>query len=172
MSVFSLSISNPISSLSRSIPSLPHKYGRSVFGAQFVKVLIDPDTMHLKVDRLVGAFAGGRALNPLLVRSQLMGGMVWGLGQALMEESSIDQRNGIWMNGNLGEALVPVNADTGGIEVILIEEDDRRGHPLGIKGMGEIGVIGTAAAVANAIYHATGKRLYSLPMKIDDLLQS
>ncbi len=154
------------------LPSLPHKYGRSVFGAQFVKVLIDPDTMHLKVERLVGAFAGGRALNPMLVRSQLMGSMVWGLGQALMEESSIDPRNGIWMNGNLGEALVPVNADTGGIEVILIEEDDRRGHPLGIKGMGEIGVIGTAAAVSNAIYHATGKRLTSLPMKINDLLGS
>lgn len=74
------------------------------------------------------------------------------------------------MNGNLGEALVPVNADTSGIEAILIEEDDRRGHPLGIKGMGEIGVIGTAAAVSNAIYHATGRRLTSLPMKIDSLL--
>ncbi len=153
------------------LPSLPHTYGRSVFGAQFVKVLVDPDTMHLKVDRLVGAFAGGRALNPLLVRSQLMGSMVWGLGQALMEESSIDQRTGLWMNGNLGEALVPVNADTGGVEALLIEEDDRRGSPLGIKGMGEIGVIGTAAAVSNAIYHATGRRLTSLPMKIDDLLQ-
>ncbi len=153
------------------LPSLPHKYGRSVFGAQFVKVLIDPDTMHVKVERLVGAFAGGRALNPMLVRSQLMGSMVWGLGQALMEESTIDQRTGTWMNSSLGEALVPVNADTAGIEAILIEEDDRRGHPLGIKGMGEIGVIGTAAAVSNAIYHATGKRLTSLPMKIDDLLR-
>ncbi len=152
------------------LPTLPHKYGRCVFGAQFVKVLVDPDTMHLKVDRLVGAFAGGRALNPMLVRSQLLGGMVWGLGQALMEESSLDQRSGLWMNGNLGEALVPVNADTSGIEAILIEEDDRRGHPLGIKGMGEIGVIGTAAAVSNAIYHATGRRLTSLPMKIDSLL--
>lgn len=152
------------------LPTLPHKYGRCVFGAQFAKVLIDPDTMHLKVERLVGAFAGGRALNPMLVRSQLMGGMVWGLGQALMEETSIDPRTGLWMNGNLGEALVPVNADAGGIEAILIEEDDRRGHPLGIKGMGEIGGIGTAAAVSNAIYHATGKRLTSLPMKIENLL--
>ena len=153
------------------LPTLPHKYGRCVFGAQFAKVLVDPDTMHLKVERLVGAFAGGRALNPLLVRSQLMGGMVWGIGQALMEESSLDPRTGMWMNGNLGEALVPVNADASGIEAILIEEDDRRGHPLGIKGMGEIGGIGTAAAISNAIYHATGKRLLSLPMKIDDLLR-
>lgn len=153
------------------LPSLPHKYGRSVFGAQYVKVLIDPDTMHLKVERLVGAFAGGCALNPLLVRSQLMGSMAWGLGQALMEETMIDGRTGIWMNGNLGEALIPVNADTGGIEVILIEEDDQRGSALGVKGMGEIGVIGTSAAISNAIYHATGKRLTSLPMKIDDLLR-
>ena len=151
------------------LPTLPHKYARFAFGAQFVKVLIDPDTMHLKVERLVGGFAGGRALNPLLVRSQLMGSMVWGLGQALIEESTIDHRTGIWMNGNLGEALVPVNADSSGIEVILIEEDDRRGSALGIKGMGEIGVVGTAAAISNAIYHATGKRLTSLPMKIEDL---
>ena len=145
------------------------KYGRAVFGAQFVKVKIDPDTKHLKVDRMVGAFAGGRPLNPKMVHSQLLGSMVWGLGQALIEESMIDTRTGIWMNGNLGEALIPVNADVPDIEVILIEEDDTRGHPLGIKGMGEIGIIGVPAAISNAIYHATGKRLLSLPMKIEDL---
>lgn len=153
------------------VPSLPHKYGRSAFGAQFVKVLIDPDTMHLQVERLVGAFAGGRALNPILVRSQLLGSMIWGLGQALIEESLMDTRTGIWMNGNLGEALVPVNADIADVEAILIEEDDTRGHPLGVKGMGEVGTIGTAAAVSNAIYHAIGKRFCSLPIKIDDLLR-
>ena len=145
------------------------KYGRAVFGAQFVKVKIDVDTRHLKVERMVGAFAGGRPLNPLMVHSQLIGSMVWGLGQALIEESMIDPRTGIWMNGNLGEALVPVNADVPDIEAILIEEDDTRGHPLGIKGMGEIGIIGVPAAISNAIYHATGKRLLSLPMKIEDL---
>ena len=146
------------------------KYGRYAFGAQFAKVSIDPDTMHIHVDRLVGAFAGGRAINPLMVRSQLLGGMVWGLGQALIEESSIDERTGLWMNGNLGEALVPVNADVANIEAILLEEDDFRAHPLGAKGMGEIGVVGTAAAISNAIYHATGRRLCSLPMRVDHLL--
>ena len=145
------------------------KYGRAVFGAQFVKVRIDAETRHLKVERMVGAFAGGRPLNPLMVHSQLIGSMVWGLGQALIEESMIDPRTGIWMNGNLGEALVPVNADVPDIEAILIEEDDTRGHPLGIKGMGEIGIIGVPAAISNAIYHATGKRLLSLPMRIEDL---
>ena len=148
------------------------KYARYAFGAQFARVSIDPDTMHIHVDQLVGAFAGGRALNPLLVRSQLLGGMVWGIGQALMEETCIDERTGLWMNGNLGEALVPVNADIARVEAILIEEDDTRAHPLGAKGMGEIGVVGVAAAISNAIYHATGQRLCSLPMRIDDLLNA
>ena len=145
------------------------KYARAVFGAQFVKVKIDPDTCHIRVDRMVGAFAGGRPLNPVMVHSQLIGSMVWGLGQALVEESMIDRRSGLWMNGNLGEALVPVNADIPDLEAILIEEDDTRGHPLGIKGMGEIGIIGVPAAISNAIHHATGKRLLSLPMKAEQL---
>lgn len=96
--------------------------------------------------------------------------MVWGIGQALMEESLLDPRTGRWMNANLGEALVPTNADIRDLEAIIIEEDDTRGHPLGVKGLGEIGVVGTAAAVANAIYHATGQRLTSLPMRLDELL--
>ena len=146
------------------------KYGRQTFGAQFAKVLIDPDTMHVQVGRLVGAFAGGRAINPLLVRSQLMGAMVWGLGQALFEETTIDERTGAWMNRNLGEALVPTNADVDGIEALIIEEDDTRAHPLGVKGMGEVGVVGTAAAIGNAIFHATGVRLTALPFRIDRLL--
>ena len=146
------------------------KLGRQTFGAQFAKVLIDPETMHLQVQRLVGAFAGGRPVNPMLVHSQVMGGMVWGLGQALLEESVMDERSGRWMNRSLGEALVPTNADIDGIEAIVIAEDDTRGHPLGIKGMGEIGVIGTAAAIGNAIFHATGLRLTELPFRIDRLL--
>ena len=146
------------------------KYGRQAFGAQFVKVRIDPDTMHVQVDRLVGAFAGGRIINPLLVRSQLIGGMVWGIGQALIEESRIDERRGIWMNRNLGEALVPTNADIADVDAIIVEEDDSRGSELGAKGLGEIGVIGTPAAIGNAIFHATGIRLTSLPFRIDNLL--
>lgn len=145
-------------------------YGRQSFGAQFAKVLIDPDTMHVQVERLVGAFAGGRAINPLLVHSQLIGAMVWGLGQALMEETVVDERTGRWMNRSLGEALVPTNADVDGIEAIIVDEDDTRAHPLGIKGMGEIGGVGTAAAIGNAIFHATGARLTALPFRIDRLL--
>ena len=147
-------------------------YGRSAFGAQFVKVSVDPDTLHVQVERLVGAYAGGRVINPVLVRSQLMGAMVWGVGQALMEESTLDPRTGRWMNLNLAEALVPTHADIADIEVIIIEEDDTRGHPLGVKGLGEIGIVGTSAAIANAIYHATGQRLTSLPMRLDKLLMA
>lgn len=146
------------------------KYARFCFGAQFAKVLIDPDTGHIQVTRFVGAFSGGRVINPLLARSQVMGGMVWGLGQALVEESVMDARFGMWMNRSLGEALVPVNADIAGIEALLIEEDDTRGHPLGVKGLGEIGSIGGPAAISNAVFHATGLRLTHLPFRIDKIL--
>lgn len=146
------------------------KYGRMAFGAQFARVLVDPETGHVQVTALIGAFAGGRAINPLLVRSQLIGGMVWGLGQALLEESVMDPRHGMWMNRSLGEALVPGHADIAELDALVIEEDDTRGHPLGIKGMGEIGSIGGPAAIGNAIYHATGVRLTELPFRIDRLL--
>lgn len=148
------------------------KYGRQGFGAQFARVLIDPETCHIQLERLVGAFAGGRLVNPLLVRSQLIGGMVWGIGQALIETSDMDPRTGMWMNRSLGEALVPTNADVDRIEVIMLEEDDSRADPLGIKGMGEIGSVGGSAAIANAIFHATGVRATSLPIRIDRLLEA
>lgn len=146
------------------------KYGRQTFGAQFAKVLVDTETGHLKVERLIGAFAGGRPINPMLVRSQCLGGMIFGLGQALMEESLMDERTGVLMNRSLGEALVPTHADIPDLDAIVIAEDDTRAHPLGIKGMGEIGVIGTPAAIANAIHHATGVRLTTLPFRIDRVL--
>ena len=146
------------------------KYGRQTFGAQFAKVLVDIETGHLRVERLIGAFAGGRPINPMLVRSQCLGGMVWGLGQALMEESLMDARTGVLMNRNLGEALVPAHADIADLDAIIIAEDDTRGHPIGIKGMGEIGVIGTPAAIGNAIFHATGVRLTTLPFRIERLM--
>lgn len=148
------------------------KYGRQAFGAQFAKVLVDPDTRHVQVERLVGAFGGGRLINPLLVRSQLMGGMVWGIGQALIEGSEMDARTGLWMNRSLGEALIPTNADVDGIEIIMLAEDDTRADPLGIKGMGEIGSVGGSAAIANAIFHATGVRATRLPIRIDRLLEA
>lgn len=145
-------------------------YGRSAFGAQFAKVSIDPDTRQLRVERLVGAFAAGRLINPRTVRSQLLGGMVWGVGQALLEESVLDERTGHWQTDNLAEALVPTHADIADLEALMLEEDDSRGSALGVKGLAEIGNVGTAAAIANAIFHATGQRLTSLPLRIDKLL--
>lgn len=99
-------------------------------------MLIDPDTMYIQVQRLVREFAGGRAINPLLVHSQLMGAMVWGLGQALHEESAMDQRTGLWMNRSLGETLVPTNADVDRTKAIVVSKNDTGGHPLGVKGLG------------------------------------
>ncbi|MBF8643745.1 xanthine dehydrogenase family protein molybdopterin-binding subunit [Pseudomonas luteola] len=145
-------------------------YGRAAFGAQFVRVRVDPLTGRIRIDRLVGAFAGGRIVNPTLAHSQLVGGMIWGLGQALMEETRLDEGTGRWMNADLSEALIMTQADVPDIEAIMIEEDDRRGHPLGIKGLGEIGVVGVAAAVANAVFHATGKRIRTLPITLDKLM--
>ncbi len=146
------------------------RYGRAAFGAQFAQVAVDAVTGQVRVRRLVGAFAGGRVINPLLAQSQLRGGMIWGLGQALLEETVLDERKGSWVNSNLAEALVPTNLDVPHVEALLVEEDDRRGSSLGAKGLGEIGITGVAAAIANAIYHATGRRIRELPIKLDKLM--
>ncbi len=146
------------------------RFGRYAFGAQFAKIGVDPETGRVQVLRLVGAFAGGRVINPKLALSQLRGGMIWGLGQALMEGTVMDTRRGRWVNSNLAEALVPTNSDVPPIDVFLVDEDDRRGSSLGAKGLGEIGITGVAAAIANAIYHATGKRMRKLPIRLDDIV--
>ena len=114
--------------------------------------------------RLVGAFAPGRVLNPLLARSQLMGGMLWGMSQALLEGNHMDPRTGRWGASNLAEYLVPVNADAPDVTVEFVEVRDEVVGPLGAKGVGEIGQVGTAAAIANAVFHATGRRVRELPM--------
>jgi xanthine dehydrogenase YagR molybdenum-binding subunit len=142
-------------------------YGRAAFGAQFARVVVDEASGHIRVTRMVGAFAAGRILNARTARSQLLGGMVWGLGQALLEQSVLDTRNGAWVNSNLAEAHVPVNADVPQIDVLMIDEDDSRGSRLGAKGIGELGITGAAAAIANAVYNATGKRIRSLPITLD-----
>ena len=123
------------------------------------------------VTRVVSAIAGGRVLNPKTARSQILGGVVWGISMALKEESAMDQNLGRFMNHNLAEYHIPVNADIHDIDVIFVEEDDAIVNPLGAKGLGEIGIVGTAAAVANAIYHATGKRVRDLPITPDKLLR-
>jgi len=120
------------------------------------------------VTRLVGVFDVGRVLNAKTARSQLMGGMVWGIGMALHEETLLDHKFGRIMNANIAEYHVPVNADVGDIKVIFVDEPDDS-NPLGLKGLGEIGIVGAAAAVANAVYHATGKRVRDLPITLDKL---
>jgi xanthine dehydrogenase YagR molybdenum-binding subunit len=145
-------------------------YAQTTFGAQFAEVAVDADLGLVRVRRTVGAFAPGRVLNAKTARSQLMGGMLWGLGQALLEGTIMDSRVGRWANASLGEYLVPVNADAPDVEVELVEVHDDVVNPLGVKGVGEIGQVGAAAAVANAVFHATGRRIRELPIRIEHLL--
>ncbi|MER9952983.1 xanthine dehydrogenase family protein molybdopterin-binding subunit [Mesorhizobium sp. M0047] len=140
------------------------------FGAEFVEVRINTYTREIRVPRIVGAFAAGRIMNTRTARSQLMGGMIWGIGQALHEATEIDRRNARYVNRDLQDYLVPVNADIKQVDVILVPEVDLDVNPAGVKGLGELGNVGTAAAVASAVYHATGKRIRDLPIRIDDLI--
>jgi hypothetical protein len=145
-------------------PPLDTPHGLLTFGAQFAEVAVDPELGLVRVRRLSGAFAPGRVLNPLLARSQLMGGMLWGMSQALLEGNHMDPRTGRWAATNLAEYLVPVNADAPDVTVDFVEVHDDLVGPLGAKGVGEIGQVGVAAAIANAVFHATGRRLRMLPM--------
>ncbi len=139
-------------------------------GAVFAEVKVDPDLGQIRVSRLVGAFAAGRIINPRLVRSQYYGGMIWGVSFALHEQAITDQRTGRIMNADLSEYRIPVNADIPSVDAILVEEDDQHVNPLGIKGVGEIGVTGTVGAIANAIWHATGVRVRRFPIRIEDVM--
>jgi xanthine dehydrogenase YagR molybdenum-binding subunit len=145
-------------------------YSRKTHSAVFVEARVDENLGTIHVPRVVAAVAAGRILNPKTARSQVLGGIVWGISMALHEESVIDQKYGRFMNHNLSEYHVPVNADIEDIEVIFVEEHDPIVNPLGVKGLGEIGIVGTPAAVANAIFHATGKRVRDLPITLDKLL--
>jgi xanthine dehydrogenase YagR molybdenum-binding subunit len=145
-------------------PPLDTPHGLLTFGAQFAEVAVDPELGLVRVRRLSGAFAPGRVLNPLLARSQLMGGMLWGMSQALLEGNHMDPRSGRWAATNLAEYLVPVNADAPDVTVDFVEVYDELVGPLGAKGVGEIGQVGVAAAIANAVFHAIGRRIRSLPM--------
>ncbi|WP_226486160.1 xanthine dehydrogenase family protein molybdopterin-binding subunit [Streptomyces parvulus] len=150
----------------------PHDtpYGMMTFGAQFAEVAVDADLGVVRVRRMTGAFAPGRVLNAKTARSQLMGGMLWGLGQALLEANHMHPETGRWANAGLGEYLVPVNADAPDVDIELIEVEDDVVNPLGVKGVGEIGQVGVSAAIANAVHHATGRRIRTLPITIEDLL--
>ena len=151
-------------------PAVAEHYATHAHGAVFAEVTIDPSLGQIRVSRLVGAFAAGRIVNPRLVRSQYFGGMIWGISFALHEHAVIDPVSGRTMNGNFAEYHVPVNADVPAIEAILVEEHDPHINALGIKGVGEIGITGTAGAIANAVWHATGVRVRKFPITLDKLL--
>jgi xanthine dehydrogenase YagR molybdenum-binding subunit len=146
------------------------RYATFAHSAIFAEVKVDEDLRTIQVARIVTAVAGGRIINPKTARSQVLGGVVWGIGSALEEESVLDHAFGRFINHNLAEYHVPVHADVRDIEVIFVDEQDEIVNPLGAKGLGEIGVVGVAAAIANAVFHATGKRVRELPITLDKLL--
>ena len=163
---------DPIKSEVTSKPDLAvfKRYSHYTHSAVFAEVRLDEELGMLRVVRVVSAVAAGRILNPKTARSQIMGAVVGGIGMALHEESVVDHRYGRIINHNFAEYYVPVNADIHDIEVIFVEEREPHLNPLGVKGVGEIGIVGTAAAIANAAYHATGVRVRDLPITIDKLL--
>jgi xanthine dehydrogenase YagR molybdenum-binding subunit len=145
-------------------------YSMHSFGAVFTEVHVDPDLGQIRVARIVGAYGVGNRLNAMTARSQLLGGVIFGIGMALLEQTVADPRYGRIVNHDLAEYHVPVNADVPEIEILFVDEQDDHINPLGVKGIGEIGITGTAAAIANAVYHATGTRVRDLPITLDKVL--
>jgi xanthine dehydrogenase YagR molybdenum-binding subunit len=145
-------------------------FSRHAFGAQFAEVHVDIDTGEIRVPRLFGVFAAGRILDETLARSQFIGGMTMGLGMALMEETVVDEESGGFLNHDLAQYHVAACADVRDIDAVWIEEEDPYLNPMGSKGIGEIGIVGTAAAIANAVHHATGRRIRDLPITPAKLL--
>lgn len=146
------------------------QYAMHAFGAQFVEVRVDADLGEIRVSRCVGAFGVGKVLNEKTARSQMMGGIIMGIGMALMEKSVVDPRTGRFITQDLADYHVPVNPDVPDIDITFVPEDDPHVNALGAKGLGEIGITGVSAAIANAVFHATGKRLRELPLTLDKLL--
>jgi len=151
-------------------PASREAFAMHAHGAVFVEVKVDPEFGQVRATRVVGAFAAGRVINPRMVRSQYFGGMIWGVSFALHEKAVTDARTGRIMNANLAEYHLPVNADVPSLEAILVEEHDPHVNPLGIKGVGEIAITGTAGAVANAVWHATGVRVRRFPVTLEALI--
>jgi xanthine dehydrogenase YagR molybdenum-binding subunit len=146
-------------------------FSMRAFGAVFAEVAVDPDLGETRVRRIVGAYGAGRIVNPKTSRSQCIGGMIGGIGMALLEHSVVDPRKGRVVNGNLAEYAVPVHADAPPVtEVVFVDEHDPQVNPLGVKGLGEIAIVGVASAIANAVFHATGRRIRELPITPDKLL--
>ncbi|RSM75095.1 xanthine dehydrogenase family protein molybdopterin-binding subunit [Kibdelosporangium aridum] len=145
-------------------------YSIKSFGAVFAEVRVDADLGLVRVPRIVGVYSAGRIINQVAAHSQMTGGIIWGYGQALLERSVMEPRLGRFLSRNLAGYVVPVNADIGDIDVSFVEEDDRIASPSGARGIGELGACGVGPAIANAVFHATGRRVRSLPIRIHDLL--
>jgi xanthine dehydrogenase YagR molybdenum-binding subunit len=161
----------PVEATASAEPGEDHTaYTSQSFGAVFAEVAVDKDTHMVQVRRVVGTYDVGTLMNQTTGLNQLMGGIVWGVGLALHEETHIDPVYGRTVNENLAEYHVPVNADIGTIDVSVVGIADTKFNPLGARGIGEIGITGVAAAVANAIYHATGKRVRDFPITPDKLM--
>ena len=146
------------------------KFSMYAFGSVFVEARIDPDLGTVRVSRVVGRYCAGRILNAKTARSQLVGAIVWGIGMGLLEQTVTDVRTGRTVNADLAEYHVPVEADVPDIDVAFVEEHDPYVDPIGVKGIGEVGIIGVAAAIANAVYHASGVRVRDLPITLDKLM--
>jgi xanthine dehydrogenase YagR molybdenum-binding subunit len=151
-------------------PEVAGRYSMHAFGAVFAEVAIDPDVGTISVRRALGAYGAGRIVNPRLAASQGTGGMLGGIGMALMERTVLDPRDGRPVNAHMADYLVPVNLDTPRLEAHFVDEEDPHVNPLGVKGLGEIALVGMAPAIANAVFHATGKRVRDLPIRIEDVL--
>jgi xanthine dehydrogenase YagR molybdenum-binding subunit len=152
-------------------PPADEACSRDTFGAVFAEVRVDPDLGVVRVVRIVGAYAAGRVLNRKTARSQYIGAITYGLAMALHENTLLDPPLGRYLNADLSEYLVPVNADVAAIDVIMIEEDDEHLNPIRVKGLGELATTGVAAAVANAVCNATGSRIRDLPITVDKVLR-
>lgn len=150
--------------------SAPGEYSMHTYGAIFVEVRVDRDLGLVRMPRAVGVYGAGRIVNPLAADSQMTGGIIWGYGQAVLERSVFEPHLGRFLAKNLAGYVVPVNADIGSIDASFVEDDDRLASAIGAKGIGELGAVGVSAAVANAVFHATGKRIRELPIRIHDLL--
>ncbi|MGH8299869.1 MAG: molybdopterin cofactor-binding domain-containing protein, partial [Steroidobacteraceae bacterium] len=146
------------------------RFAQHSFGAQFAEVRVNGDTGEVRLSRMLGVFSAGRIINPRLARSQFIGGMTMGLSMALHEESLIDERFGHVINHDFAGYHIATNADAVNVDAVWRDEVDDRSTPMGSRGIGEIGIVGAAAAIANAVYHATGKRMRDLPLTPDKLL--
>jgi xanthine dehydrogenase YagR molybdenum-binding subunit len=146
-------------------------YSMHSFGAVFAEVAVDELLCVPRVRRLVGVYSAGRIVNPLMARSQMTGGLVWGIGQALLERSDLDPALGRFVSKDFAGYLLPVNADAPALEVAFTDEYDDHTSAIGARGIGELGAVGVSAAIANAVFHATGVRVRDLPVTAEALLE-